>query len=294
MARQSNAPTVREDAAKPAANIEAAQAEAAERSALVLKQYGDGLPFDLPRYEHVIRTHLSRSADEMLAAGRALLVVREHVPHGEWQEVLDRLGLEKGVAARMAKAALKFSGANVPTSAHLIEAAGNKSKLFELLTLDDEEIKELNDGGTVAGLTLDKVQTLSVSELRKELREHQAEKDASNKLLEDKNAQIDRLTKDLAAAKRRMKSEPPEEHIVKLRQEFVAEVTAVENTIRQALRDGIEKLRQAGMESGQVDLSQDNYAASALGMIRRAVDDLQAEFGLPELSGDDTPAYLKD
>ena len=75
-------PSVAPDTAKPSADIEAAQALAAERSALVLKQFGDGLPFDLPRYEHVIRTHLARSADEMLAAGRALLVVREHVPHG--------------------------------------------------------------------------------------------------------------------------------------------------------------------------------------------------------------------
>ena len=50
----------------------------------------------------------------------------------------------------MSQAALKFS--NASTSTHLI-AAGNKSKLIELLVLDDDQVAELNDGGTVAGIT---------------------------------------------------------------------------------------------------------------------------------------------
>lgn len=50
---------------------------------------------------------------------------------------------------------------NVPTLAHL-----GKAKLFELMTEDDEELAELADGGTVAGLTLDDVDRMSVRELR--------------------------------------------------------------------------------------------------------------------------------
>ena len=59
---------------------------------------------------------------------------------------------------------------NASTSTHLIEAAGNKSKLIELLVLDDDQVAELNDGGTVAGITLDDVAAMSVSDLRKALR----------------------------------------------------------------------------------------------------------------------------
>ena len=148
------------------------------------------MPFDLPRYEHVIRTHLARSADEMLAAGRALLVVREHVPHGDWRDFLSRLGLEPRLAQRMSQAALKFS--NASTSTHLIEAAGNKSKLIELLVLDDDQVAELNDGGTVAGITLDDVAAMSVSDLRKALREARADAEANDKLLAEKTTRSTR------------------------------------------------------------------------------------------------------
>ena len=60
-----------------------------------------------------------RSADEMLAAGRALLVVREHIHHGEWNEFLDRLSIDRTLAKRMQQAALKFS--NGATSHHLLK-----------------------------------------------------------------------------------------------------------------------------------------------------------------------------
>lgn len=289
MARKPNPAVVAENTAAPAADIEANQAQAAERSALILKQFGDGLPFDLHRYEHVIRTHLSRSAEEMLSAGRALLVVREHIPHGEWLESLARLGLEPRVAQRMSQAALKFS--NASTSTHLIEAAGNKSKLIELMVLDDDEVAELNAGGTVAGLQLDDITSMSVSDLRKALREARAEGETNDKLLSDKNDQIEKLKKERDAAKRRIKAEPPEEHMVNLRKEFVAEITALESALRTTIRDGIQKLREAGMEAGEADLTHDGYAADALNTIRRALADLHAEFGLPESTGDTTPAW---
>lgn len=301
MARTTNKISVSKDASAPASDAAARQAQAAERSALILKQYGDGLPFDLHRYEHVIRNHLARSAEEMLAAGRALLVVREHVPHGDWHEVLNRLGLDVGVAARMTKAALKFS--NLPTSASLVEAAGNKSKLFELLVLDDEEIQELSEGGTVAGLTLDKIQTLSVSELRKELREHQADKEANDKLLEEKNALIDKLTKDVAAAKRRIKSEEPAEYVIELRREFVAQTTAVETALQVTIRDGIKKLLEIPADvdtdpeaSAQAKRAAATYASQALAQIRAHLDSLVLELGLPAvtLSEGSGPAWAQD
>ncbi|MCH4576609.1 DUF3102 domain-containing protein [Achromobacter xylosoxidans] len=301
MARPKNSPAAAPDTAKPAADVEAALVQAAERSALVLKQFGDGLPFDLPRYEHVIRNHLARSAEEMLAAGRALLVVREHVPHGEWMETLDRLGLHVNLAGRMTKAALKFS--NSPTSVNLVEAAGNKSKLFELLVLDDEEIQELSEGGTVAGLTLDKIQTLSVSDLRKELREHQADKEANDKLMEEKNALIDKLTKDVAAAKRRIKSEEPAQYVIELRREFVAQTTALETALQVTIRDGIKKLLEIPADadtdpeaSAQAKRAAATYASQALAQIRAHLDSLVLELGLPAvtLSEGSGPAWAQD
>lgn len=59
-----------------AALVVQAQNEAGERLAQVITQFGDGMPFDVLRYEDKIRGHLSRSAEEMLAAGRALVDFR--------------------------------------------------------------------------------------------------------------------------------------------------------------------------------------------------------------------------
>ncbi|MCZ8388716.1 DUF3102 domain-containing protein [Achromobacter xylosoxidans] len=292
MARPKNSPAAAPDTAKPAADVEAALVLAAERSALILKQFGDGLPFDLPRYEHVIRTHLARSADEMLAAGRALLVVREHVPHGEWTEALGRLGLDDSVARRMTQAALKFS--NRATSHDLVAAAGNKSKLFELLVLDDEEVAELNDGGTVAGITLDDVAAMSVSDLRKALREARADAEANDKLLSEKNDQIDTLKKERDAATRRIKAEKPDEHLVGLHTEVEAELVGLEASIGGKLREGLEKLCEAYVAHGQGDAQRTRLIAASLRAIQQQIGDLFTEFSLPQDDGDAMPAWAKD
>lgn len=292
MARPKNSPAAAPDTARPAADVEATLAQAAERSALVLKQYGDGLPFDLPRYEHVIRTHLARSADEMLAAGRALLVVREHVPHGEWTEFLARLSIDRTLAKRMQQAALKFS--NGATSHHLIEAAGNKSKLIELLVLDDDQVAELNDGGTVAGITLDDVATMSVSDLRKTLREARAEAEANDKLLAEKNDQIDTLKKERDAANRRIKAEKPNEQLVGLHTEIEAELVGLEAAIGGKLYEGLEKLSAAYAEQGTDDMSRRLIIASSLRALQQRIGDLFTEFGLPQDDGDAVPSWAQD
>lgn len=292
MARPKNSPAAAPDTAKPVADVEAALVQASERSALVLKQFGDGLPFDLPRYEHVIRTHLARSADEMLAAGRALLVVREHVPHGDWRDFLSRLGLEPRLAQRMSQAALKFS--NASTSTHLIEAARNKSKLIELLVLDDDQVAELNDGGTVAGITLDDVATMSVSDLRKTLREARAEAEANDKLLAEKNDQIDTLKKERDAANRRIKAEKPNEQLVGLHTEIEAELVGLEAAIGGKLYEGLEKLSAAYAEQGTDDMSRRLIIASSLRALQQRIGDLFTEFGLPQDDGDAVPSWAQD
>jgi hypothetical protein len=292
MARPKNSPAAAPDTAKPAADVEAALVQAAERSALVLKQFGDGLPFDLPRYEHVIRTHLARSADEMLAAGRALLVVREHVPHGEWKEFLARLSIDHTLAKRMQQAALKFS--NGATSHHLIEAAGNKSKLIELLVLDDDQVAELNDGGTVAGITLDDVAAMTVSDLRKALREARADAEANDKLLSEKNDQIDTLKKERDAANRRIKAEKPDAQLVGLHTEVEAELVGLEATIAGKLREGLEKLCAAYVENGKGDAQRTRLLAASLRAVQQQIGDLFTEFNLPQADGDELPAWAQD
>ncbi|MGX9692948.1 DUF3102 domain-containing protein [Achromobacter anxifer] len=257
--------------------ISQAQAESAERCALVLKQFGDGLPFDLVRYEHVVRSHLARSAEEALAAGRALVVVREHAAHGDWQGFLTNVGLDRTLAKRMMQAAVKFS--NGATSHHLIEAAGTKSKIFELMVLDDDDLQALNDGGTVAGLELDDVARLSVSELRKALRDARDEHKAKDQLLADKNTKLDKLEGEVVAAKRRLEKMNADEVADQLRREVSAETLTVEQTIRQTIRDGVSKLMDHGRDTGANHAA---FLAGVLSQVRQSLDEIAAEFAISQ------------
>ena len=271
--------------------LTAEQHKAVERTTEIITRFGDGLPFDEARYEHVIRGHLSRSAEEMLAAGRALIVAKEMLGYGQWTPFIGRIGLEPRLAQRMMQSALKFSNAALTT--HLVEAAGSKTKLFELLTLDDDEIKELSEGGTVAGLELDDIAKMSASELRKALRDEREEARAKDQVLADRNAKLDKVEASMKSLKRKIQSMEPDEELLQLRQEFTAETSTMEATIRSVLRDGVAKLRDHGMESGEADLTQNTFIAAALHTIRQALDDLQGEFGLPAMKSDETPEWAK-
>lgn len=75
---------------------------------------------------------------------------------------------------------------------------GNTSKFLELLVLDDEEIDVLSSGESVRGITLDKIDTMSYSELKKALREANGTLAAKDAVIASKNAAIDDQAEKLA------------------------------------------------------------------------------------------------
>lgn len=140
---------------------------------------------------HGIAQQMRRTVDACLETGKMLLLLKERVGHGGFTEWLGHLGLEPRAAQRFMQAAYKFS--NASTSTHLTKAIGSQSKLIELLVLDSDDIQELADGGSAAGLTIDSIASMSVSELRAALREAREDTAAKDKLLEEKNKKIDKL-----------------------------------------------------------------------------------------------------
>lgn len=251
------------------------QNEAATRLAGIVAQFGDGLAFEPRLYEEKIKGHLSRSAAEMLAAGRALVVAREHLPHGDWRDFLGRVGMDVTLAKRMCQAAIKFS--NGATSHHLIESVGSKSKVFELMVLDDDDIQELNDGGTVAGLDLDDISRMPVSELRKALRDARDEKKATDQLLTEKNSAIDRLRSEVTKTKTRITTTPPDQVAEQLRVELSAQAHGAEHAIRQNTRAAIEALMQHAQEHGGDPRA---VVTGFVAQLQQALDDIRAEFAL--------------
>lgn len=150
---------------------------------------GDCIDPDLIQRD--VAANMRRSVEACLEVGRGLAVLREACGHGQFLARLEVLGLERTVATRFILAASKFS--NVATSQHLTKAIGTQSKLLEMLVLDDEQIDELALTGQTGELSLDDVSTMSVKELRAAVRELRNQKQAQQRLLDDKNKKLDEL-----------------------------------------------------------------------------------------------------
>lgn len=248
------------------------------------EQFGDGLAYDRNRYIDKCRFHMTRSAEEALEVGRCLVVMREREAHGEWLQVLTSVGIERRLAQRMMQTALRFS--NAALTPHLLEAAQTKTKLFELLVLDDEELKELDDGGTVAGLTLDDIERMPVSALRASLRDSRARVEDKDKLLAAKNAKLDELT----SKKKRVKEVPPDE----IHKEIMTEVTGhmhdAAGCIRGQLRQGFVTLAE---HERQFDGDSRIFMAGVLDTLRKALAELAYEFGMVDTPAAGAPEWLQ-
>ena len=181
-------------------NIDNAALEKATKNADKLNQhlakidatYGDGLPYDPTRLINETQFYLQQSADAMLKAGKRLILLKEHEPHGEFIQALEQIGIAPRAAQKMMQAAVKFSGGKRPTLAGL-----GKTKLLELMVEDEQELESLAEGGTLAGLTLDEIECMSSKELRtalrKERKKRQQEKETNERMLTSKNKKIDKL-----------------------------------------------------------------------------------------------------
>lgn len=167
----------------------------------VAAQLGYQLPADCTDPDLIqrdIAANMRRSVEACLEVGRGLRVLKEACGHGNFMARLDVLGIETRVAQKFMAAAAKFSNA---TSTPLLKAAGNQTKLFEMLVLDDEQIEELELTGQTGELHLDDIATMSVKELRKSLREARETADARERIIGDKDAMINRLTEEKARRK---------------------------------------------------------------------------------------------
>lgn len=231
------------------AQLPAMEAAISEHQGVILAQYGDGLPYERLRYVDKCRYHMARSAEEALEVGRCLIVMKECEGHGNWLNVLEEVGVGADTAQRMMKVAVRFS--NTASTRHLVDAAKSKTKLIELLVLDDEEMSALNDGESVRGLQLDDVERMSVSELRRALRQAREDKDAAvsgvqasvsaslaakDKLIADKSKRIAELVEEKNKREHFTADERAQELEQKLNQRVLISIGSLQ-PIRQAIND---------------------------------------------------------
>lgn len=155
-------------------------------------QYGDNLPYDRTRIENETRFYLAQSAEAMLEAGKRLLLLKEHELHGDFTESLERIGINPRTGRALIQASVKFGNSKRQALAVL-----GKTKLLELVTESDEDLDELADGGTIAGLHLDEIDRMTTRELKAALREAKAKAkedgEISERILADKDKKINEL-----------------------------------------------------------------------------------------------------
>lgn len=250
-------------------------------------QLGYQLPADCTDPDLIqrdIAANMRRSVEACLEVGRGLTVLKMACEHGQFMARLDVLGIENSVAIRFMQAARKFS--NAATSQHLVKAIGNQSKLFEMLVLDDEQIEELELTGQIGELKLDDVATMSVKELRKALRDARQNAEATGRILADKNARIDALTRDLQM----VTVLPPDEKARALRQEVAALAYEAEAGIGGKLREGFARLAEHAVECG---VDHRTFQAALVGQLETLLAALRSEFHLPDDLGQEAaPEWL--
>lgn len=253
--------------------------EITQHRVAIMEQFGEGLPYERTRVIHEAKFYMDQSTKAMLEAGKRLLILKENEPYGDFQAITrDELNLEPRIAQKMAQAALKFLSpqleANAKTFSHL-----GRSKLYELMLEDDEELAELAEGGTVAGLTLDDIDRMSVRELRKALRESKEDLAASRKLNAEKSQEINELKET------KFKTIDPDLAIQKWIHEFGEEHEKFLRTFIATVPFFFQQLEDDYNNRG---VSHMGLMAGFLHDIEREIASVRAQFDIPELAEPDT------
>lgn len=161
--------------------------------------YGDGLPYDRDRLVNETRFLMAQSAEAMLEAGKRLIILKEHEPHGEFTEIVEeRLGLGVRTVQMMMNASAKFMSPALVSKTKTFSLLG-KSKLYELMMEPESDLEALAEGGSVKGMKLDEIDCMTARELRARLREQADKLEVKDRQLEAKDKKINDLDAELSA-----------------------------------------------------------------------------------------------
>jgi hypothetical protein len=278
-----------EEAVRAVNTLAAIDQQAADNALAVASQLGYDGTLTVGALEDEIRFYQRRTVEACLELGKRLLILKELTPHGEFESRTELLGISKRMAQKFMSATLKISKTN---SNSLLKAAGTQTKLLELLVLDDGEIEVLENGGSVRGVTLDAIEMMSVSELKKALREARDTATAKDRVISDKTAELNKKAEKLAlleAAKRQEITEVPMPGSLRFTclQNYTREITA---KIEATLRSEIVKLY--GEFGDQPPRHIQLAAAQSLGLIITAAYGVAHDLAIspvtePETAADD-------
>lgn len=151
-----------------------------------LAPYSDNLPYDRDRVVSELRFCMNQAAQGIVEAGKRLVLLKAHEGHGGFMKACEELGITRSSAGRFMRAAEKV--AKLPTLGNL-----NRSKLYALLDVPDDELKEFEETGMLFGADRDEIDAWGVRELKDHIRKQRKQIEKGTAQLEDKDAKIKAL-----------------------------------------------------------------------------------------------------
>lgn len=251
-----------------------------------LSRIGYDEPYDRERVVQETRFYMGQSAEAMLEAGRRLIVLKECEPHGVFTDIVEnRLKINLRTAQRMMAAATKFiMNPALGAKATALSLLGT-TKLLELMTESDEDLAELAEGGTVAGMTLDEIDRMTTRELKAALREAKEDLQSKNKMLDKKNRVIDALE----VEKNLIQTLTPSETVKRLRREAFSCMGDISSAIGAQLQVAVQRLLDEDRDSNI------STAYQLLSHLKRQIYGMFDEFGIPsEMGGDIDRSWIDE
>jgi hypothetical protein len=237
-----------------------------------------------------IRAYQQAAVDALFQIGARLLLLNKMLMHGEWISTIESLGMNIKTAQRIVQATVKYTGDGKQRTDKLLSMG--KTKLLELMVLDDEDIDILDQGGKVGELDLDEISRMSTSELRKALREARMNEEAKQSLIESKDQKINDLDIKLKSAKK-FKPSPDSEAQTLAEQAQLDELGSATREIELGMARLMVVINDV-IGSGAGEAIQ-GRAYQSIQYIHKRLQETAAENGIPlgDDQGDGTPAWLR-
>lgn len=246
-------------------------------SSEIMRLWADGEVYDEKIFIERGRLKFREAQEAFFEFGRVLVVLKEHMPHGKFQAtVKSEFGISPESARKMIQATVKFCSPQLLKAQPKLLTLG-KSKLFELMTEDDEDLQELADGGSVNGITLDDVDRMTIKELRAALRESRETAEAKDKIIADKNKKVDELAEKLA--KKQKGKEPSPEDVGS---ELTMQLSSLEVAARSDLSRFAELFEQMLAHGEANGYDHRPQMVAAINQIIRDAETLRERFTLPQ------------
>lgn len=223
--------------------------------------YEGGLSVD--SLENEIRFYQRRTVEAYVETGKRLLLLKEITPHGEFQNRITALGFSPRASRRFMETAAKVS--KTDKLSVLMKDVKNVSAFMEIITQTDDVIEDLTK--------IDGIECLSASELRKKIKELQAEKEATEKVLKGKNETIDKL--------QIIQAMSANEKAVEVRKKAVQINNEALGMIRGSVRNAVSTIKETEGDSHSCNI----LMAAMIAELQQELNAIREDYSIPDISG---------